>query len=213
LLARLRGIDGVQGVVEIGADPGLTLPRVLSGYPRGLAAGLVSCAQLATVPALGRCPTGAAFAAFPAVHAEGRNLAGYTWPAVDRPARPPDRLRLYSIEVATNGSVPTIERARTMLENAYPAVAGTPSTFAETTATWQSAFHAYAQLADVVILVSLPIAGCTLAAGIAAGLVGRQRPFSLLRLAGAPLAASLGVIAATMPLLRRITGPQVARNE
>ena len=121
-----------------------------------------------------------------------------------------------------------------------------------------------------MILVSLPIAGCTLAAGIAAGLADRKRPFSLLRLTGARLATlrrvvalegavpllsvaavalgagfagaamyaseaqqhpmvapgagyyllvaggiivSLGIIAATFPLLARITGPEVARNE
>jgi hypothetical protein len=120
--------------------------------------------------------------------------------------------------------------------------------------TWNS-------LANVVILVSLPIAGCTLAAGIAAGLADRKRPFSLLRLTGAPLATlrrvvalegavpllavaavalyaaeaqqhpmtapgaayylltaggilvSLGIIAATFPLLARITGPEVTRND
>ena len=128
----------------------------------------------------------------------------------------------------------------------------------------------YQQLANVVILVSLPIAGCTLAAGIAAGLADRKRPFSMLRLTGARLATlrrvvalegavpllfvaavaigtgfagaamfaseaqqhpmvapgaayyllvvagivvSLGIIAATFPLLARITGPEVARNE
>ena len=121
-----------------------------------------------------------------------------------------------------------------------------------------------------MILVSLLIAGCTLAAGIAAGLADRKRPFSLLRLTGARLAtlrrvvaleaaipllavaavaigagfgaaamftseaqqhpmvapgaayylitaggilAALGIIAATFPLLARITGPEVARNE
>jgi len=128
----------------------------------------------------------------------------------------------------------------------------------------------YQQLANTVILVSLPIAGCTLAAGIAAGLADRKRPFSMLRLTGArlgmlrrvvalesavPLLAvaavaigtgfgatamyasremqhpmvapgaayylltaggilvALGIIAATFPLLARITGPEVARNE
>jgi hypothetical protein len=122
----------------------------------------------------------------------------------------------------------------------------------------------------VVILASLAIAGCTLAAAVAAGLADRKRPFSLLRLTGARLgmlrrvvalesavpllavavvsigagfgasamfasvqlqhslvapgaayyllivagiAASLGIIAATFPLLRRITGPETARNE
>jgi predicted lysophospholipase L1 biosynthesis ABC-type transport system permease subunit len=177
---------------------------------------------------------------------------------------------LYGIYVATNGSVPAVEQARTVLENTYPTVAGTPSTFAETTTSQQSVYNDYQQLADVVILVSLPIAGCTLAASVAAGLADRKRPFSLLQLTGAPLAvlrrvvvlesavpllavaavsigtgfaasamfttvqlqhtlvapqgayylltaagiaASLAIIAATFPLLRRITGPEVARNE
>jgi hypothetical protein len=62
LLARLRGIDGVDAVVVVRADPGLTVPGAAAG-PRGIRgrdqAGLVSCAQLANVPALGRCPAGA----------------------------------------------------------------------------------------------------------------------------------------------------------
>ena len=130
--------------------------------------------------------------------------------------------------------------------------------------------NTYQQLADVIILASLPIAGCTLATSIAGGLADRKRPFSMLRLTGARLvtlrwvvalesavpllavavvaigagfgaaamyasaemkqslvgpgpeyylitvagvAVSLGIIAATFPLLRRITGPEVARNE
>jgi predicted lysophospholipase L1 biosynthesis ABC-type transport system permease subunit len=181
-----------------------------------------------------------------------------------------DSLALYSINVATNGSVQAIERVRTVLENAYPTVHSMPSTYAESTTTQQAVFNDYAQLAGVVILVSLPIAGCTLAASVAGGLADRKRPFSLLRLTGAPLgmlrqvvalesavpllfvaalaiaagfaasamftvvqlqralvgpdvayyvltaagvAASLGIITATFPLLRRITGPEVARNE
>jgi hypothetical protein len=61
----------------------------------------------------------------------------------------------------------------------------------------------YQQLANVVILVSLPIAGCTLAAGIAAGLADRKRPFSLLRLTGARLATLRRVVAleGAVPLL------------
>ncbi len=89
--------------------------------------------------------------------------------------------------VATNGSVPTAERARTLLEAAYPSDNGA-ATFAEasTQASWRD--NMYRQLADIVILVSLPIAGCTLAASIAAGLADRKHLFSLLRLTGARLA-------------------------
>ena len=270
VLARLRGIRGVQGIVEVRTDPGLTLPTALARYPKGFMAGLVSCTQLVSAPALGRCPAGTAAVAFPVVLGSGRNLAGYTWPAADVSARQPGSPGLYSLYVTTNGSVPAVEQARTVLENAYPAVHGTPSTFAETTVSKQAVFNDYAQLADVVILISLPIAGCTLAASVAGGLTDRKRPFSLLRLTGAPLAllrrvvalesavpllavaavsigagfaasamfttvqlqhalvapegayylftaagiaASLGIVAATFPLLRRITGPETARNE
>jgi predicted lysophospholipase L1 biosynthesis ABC-type transport system permease subunit len=135
--------------------------------------------------------------------------------------------------------------------------------FANTLRGWQ-------QLADVVIIASLAIAGCSLAVAVVGGLTERKRPFSLLRLSGAPiqvlrrvvaletaapmvtvavtaigtgflaaqlflkaqmgytlsapgpafwaivatgLAACLGIIASTLPLLERITGPETARSE
>ena len=55
----------------------------------------------------------------------------------------------------------------------------------------------------MVILISLPIAGCTLPAGIAAGLADRKRPFSLLRLTGARLGTLRQVVAleGAVPLL------------
>src|SRR5262249_22026847 len=73
----------------------------------------------------------------------------------------------------------------------------------ELSAQSNSTNNAYQQLADVIILVSLPIAGCTLAAGIAAGLADRRRPFSLLRLTGARLGMLRHVIAleSAVPLL------------
>jgi cell division protein FtsX len=282
LAAKLRGIPGVQGVVVVRADPKLTLPGTFhnlgtfpSGPPIPIPAGVVSCAQLATVPALGRCPAGATAAAFPADGfdgpLDGTTSAGITWPAVNVPAARLDRLPVDAINVGTNGSVAAVEQARTVLENA-PAYAapGGPSTLGDLVRQDNSANNAYQQLANTVILVSLPIAGCTLAAAIAAGLADRKRPFSLLRLTGARLATlrrvvalesavpllavaavaigtgfaaaaeyasvaqhypmvapgvayylitaggilvSLGIIAATFPLLKRITGPEVARNE
>jgi predicted lysophospholipase L1 biosynthesis ABC-type transport system permease subunit len=172
--------------------------------------------------------------------------------------------------VATNGSDAAIEQARTVLENAYPAGAGLPQTLGEQNTADNSAYNAYQQLADVVILTSLVIAGCTLATSVTGGLADRKRPFSLLRLTGARLgmlrrvivlesavpllavaavaigtgfgasamyatmemtqslvspsavyyvltvagiALALGVILATFPLLRRITGPETARSE
>jgi hypothetical protein len=227
---------------------------------------------------LGRCPAGAAVAAFPADGFGGPlyfvDATGITWPAAGVQASRLDSRPVDGIDVATNGTVPPVERARTVLENerAYAPYLGdgVPSTVGELKALSNPTNSGYQQLANTVILVSLPIAGCTLAAGIAAGLADRKRPFSLLRLTGAPLAmlrrvvalesavpllavaavaigtgfgaaamyaslemqhpmvppgaayylltgggivAALGIIAATFPLLARITGPEVARNE
>ena len=125
MLLRLRHIPGVQGVVEFRVAPGLTItnPQLqIQGFP----AAVVSCAQLASDPGLGRCPAGAAAAKVPASLTDigGGNLADFTWPAADVPARRLDSLPLASLDVATNGSQPAIEQARTVLENAYPTGTG-----------------------------------------------------------------------------------------
>ena len=102
LAAQLRGIPGVQGVVVVRAVPKLTIPGTfhdLGTFPGGsspVPAGVVSCAQLATVPALGRCPAGATAAAFPEDGfdgpLDGTTSAGITWPAVNVPAMRLDSL-------------------------------------------------------------------------------------------------------------------------
>jgi FtsX-like permease family protein len=282
LTARLRGIPGVQGVLVVRAVPRLTISAAFHGLganfgspPVPVPAGVVSCAQLATVPALGRCPAGTTTAAFPSDGFNGplfgRDATRITWPAANVPLARLDTLGVDAINVATDGTTPAVEQARTLLENAptYPAVT-TPATIGDIVAQDNSTNSDYQQLANVVILVSLPIAGCTLAAGIAAGLADRKRSFSMLRLTGARLATlrrvvalegavpllfvaavaigtgfgaaamyaseaqqhpmvapgaayylltaagivvSLGIIAATFPLLARITGPEAARNQ
>ena len=272
-------------MITVRADGKSTLPRALlggsvAGFPSAfqetgpVPAGLVSCAQLARVSGLGRCPAGAAAVSFPKfldAAPPGKSLERITWPAADVPASQLRGLGVDSIDIATDGSQSAVEQARTELENAnaYPSFS-TPLTLGEVTAELTRTNNAYQQLAEVVILASLPIAGCTLATAVAAGLADRKRPFSLLRLTGARLAmlrrvvalegavpllavaavsigvgfgaaamfaslqlrhplvapgaayyllaaagiaASLGIIAATFPLLRRITGPEVARNE
>jgi hypothetical protein len=285
LLARLSRIHGVESVIAVRADGGSTLPRALlggsvAGFPSAfqetgpVPAGVVSCSQLALVSGLGRCPAGAAAVSFPEfldAAPPGKSLKRITWPAAGVPARRLGGLGLDSIDIATDGSQSAVEQARTALENAsaYPSL-GTPLTLGEVTANLTAISNSHQQLVDVVILASLAIAGCTLAAGVAAGLADRKRPFSLLRLTGARLAllcrvvalesavpllavaaisigvgfgacamfasvqlqhplvapgaayylltaagiaASLGIIAATFPLVRRITGPETARNE
>jgi hypothetical protein len=139
----LQGIHGVQGVVVVRADPRLTVPGSLLGTgplaPQGpIPAGVVSCAQLAAVAALGRCPAGAAAAAFPeggfgpGGPLFGRNSTGITWPAANVSASRLVTLGVDGINVGTDGTTSAVEQARTLLENAhaYPG-AGTPFTIGD----------------------------------------------------------------------------------
>jgi hypothetical protein len=178
-----------------------------------------------------------------------------------------------SIYINTDGSQAAIERVRTALEDWLPrdsGYIGPPSTISEISPDAQQQLTGYQRLAALAIIASIPLAACSLAVSVAAGLTDRKRPFSLLRLAGTPLrvlrsvvaleaavplllvsalsisaglaaadlflhaqlseslqppgggyltavaaalALSLGIIAATLPLLERMTGPEVARNE
>jgi hypothetical protein len=273
-LDRVSSVPGVTGVATIHiASDGVTFRR--NGQNIGPLPDVVSCAALAGVPALGHCPQGAdAVTIDPnyggaVVERSGTTMADTTWPVAQLSSAQVQRLPLDSIVVGTNGSAAAVEQARTILDNSYN------QTFAaQTLSEYQSnssqKLNSYKQLANVIILTSLPIAGCSLAVSVAGGLAERKRPFSLLRLAGTPLGllrrvitleaagpliisavvsagagllaaqlflraqlyetlqppsveyyviilaglvASLAVIASTLPLLRRMTGPETARNE
>jgi len=189
------------------------------------------------------------------------------WPTAGMPVSQLDGLPASGLLVGTDGSTTAIETVRTMVETAFPFRAA-PDTAFETQQ--EQVLAAWQQLAEVVILASLPIAGCSLAVSVVAGLSDRRRPFSLLRLAGTPvsllrrvvafesavpllvvavisaglgmlvaelfahselglnlvppgpeyygyvaggLVLSLAIIAATLPLLNRLTGPESARSE
>jgi hypothetical protein len=263
-MSQLTSITGVSGVAAIHAEPNA---RSTLGPPRFL----VSCAQLTGIRALGHCPHGAATVTIVLDFSGGligkSSMADVTWPAAGLSTAQLQSLPLDTIVIGTNGSAAAVEQARTVLDLAYRQ-AFPPQTLSELHT--DPKVNSYQQLANVVILTSLPIAGCALAVSIAGGVAERKRPFSLLRLTGAPISmlrrvvgleaaapllitavvsigaglltahlflraqlaetlqppgvqyylvviagllASLGIMASTLPLLKRITGPDVARNE
>nr|WP_205862692.1 FtsX-like permease family protein [Planosporangium thailandense] len=269
LRARLRAIPGVQGLAVVYAAPNdLPPPPGTPWTPPGL----VSCAALAGHPDFGRCAPGAEVASVfidLTFRPEWMPVDG-TWPTAHVPLDQLSRLPIASLVVGTDGSTSALERARTVLVDAYPREPFFASTEAEWQADTASTLNQWKQLANVVILVSLVIAGSSLAVSVVGGLTDRKRPFSLLRLTGAPLAmlrrvvaletavpllaaavvaiatgflgahlflvaqmryslhapgaayylivlcglaACLGIVGSTFPLLRRITGPETARNE
>jgi hypothetical protein len=268
--SRLTSIPGVTGVAVI-REKQMPFPSGRRGPVQPIET-VVSCAELAGTPALGHCPPGADTVTIRPDFGGGTDrpsMADITWAAADVSSAQLQRLPIDTIVVGTDGSAAAVERARTVLDLAYHR-AFPPQTISEIQSDNSKLLDSYRQLANVVILASLPIAGCALAVSIAGGLAERKRPFSLLRLTGAPLrmlrrvvsleaaapllvtavvsigagllsaqlflraqlretlqppglafylvvvaglVAALAIIASTLPLLNRTTGPEVARND
>ncbi len=268
LVGQLTSIQGVRAVTVIRSDP-----RLVQGPGPGT--GLISCAQLAQMPTLGRCAPGVAVASIPHGFNSGSGVAAHptgaasTWPDAHIPADQLDQLPAQDLYIDSGGNSATLEQARTTIEVGFPN-SNIPSTVGDISPGNAQLLASWQQLADVVIIASLVIAACSLAVSVASGLVERKRPFSLLRLTGTPLGVlrrvvaleaaapltaiavlsaatgllaaqlflrsqlsetlqppglhyylivaaglvvALGIIAATLPLLEHITGPEAARNE
>ncbi len=267
VLAELHATPGVRGVAVVHQVP----PGQRGNW--GGPAGLVPCAQLANTPAIGTCAPGATVASIGYFLS---NLLGHNahasstaWPSANVSAADVATLPVDAVVVATDGSAGSLERARTTLERAFP-FQEQPLGVESLDPSNERLLTMIQDMTDVIIVASLIIAACSLAVNIVAGLGERRRPFSLLRLTGAPtkllhrvvalesalplllvaavsivvglvsaglylhsqvdiafrtpgieywatvlagLAASLAIIASTFPLLNRMTGPEVARND
>lgn len=275
--AGLASIPGVRSVTLVHANPVDTPPPLeVNGTQnptyRWWWPGVITCAELDRLAEFGSCPAGAQVAAVAddLIGERAWDLTNdhYVWADAHMDPAQVDRQPIRSVVVNT-ASRAAFEQARTMLINAFP-TARFPSSVAEWESDSARLMVQFQQLANVVMLASLPIAGCSLAVSVAGGLSDRKRPFSMLRLTGvrlrtlrrvvaletvvpllavaavatgmgflaahlflraqlgytlrppdasfylmvaAGLAASLGIVASTLPLLHRITGPETARND
>ncbi|HZZ95749.1 MAG TPA: FtsX-like permease family protein, partial [Jatrophihabitantaceae bacterium] len=154
LVGKVRAIPGVRGVAVIHTQPATPL--------HAFAPGVVSCADLAAVPYLGSCPHGASAVKIEPNLSGEASQAGVVWPSVAISPAQLATLRVQDLVVRTDGSSAAIERARTVLELAVPD-RFSPNTIGEFRAQGSRLIDQYQQLANVVILTSLPIAGCSLA--------------------------------------------------
>ncbi|MER7701744.1 FtsX-like permease family protein [Kitasatospora sp. NPDC097605] len=267
VLAELRAVPGFQGLAVVHANPD-GLARDASAPGDWAAPVLALCSDLAQIPVVGHCASGAEVAAVePYGFLSLESQQSTEWPTAPITAEAATRLPVQSLYVTTDGSTAAMERVRVLLSRSFP------DQHARMVEDWgseqQQMLAGWRQLADVVLLTTLPIAGCSLAVSVVAGLSDRRRPFAMLRLTGAPLgllrwvialesalpllvvaavatgtgfgaaamflksqmsydlvspgavyfslvllglAVSLGIIASTLPLLKRITGPEAARN-
>lgn len=203
LLDTLTSTPGVRAVAEIHVDPSAP-----SGPNTGPPLGLISCAELARVPVLGRCAPGAEVASVawdgPAggITSTGRTPAAAFLPSAAVTDSSLAALPVAALDVSTDGSSRAIETARTAIEATFP-YSGAPVTLGDISVDNAHLIAGWRQLADVAIVASLVIAACSMAVCAASSLIERKRPFSLLRLTGAPLSVLRRVVAleAGMPLL------------
>jgi hypothetical protein len=261
VLAELRAIPGVRTATLVHANP-------VTGNNND--PGVIACTDIPK--AYGRCADGATVAEVPTelIPFNGSASPRTIWPASAVSLGDLQRLPAVSIVVGTDGSAAAMERSRTVLEAAFPTFWVAPNVPGDFEADFANQLRGWKQLANVIIVASLALAGCSLAVSVVGGLSERKRPFSLLRLSGAPvrvlrrvvalesavpmlavavvaigmgflaaqlflkaqmdytltapgagfyaivvagLVACLGIIAATLPLLERITGPETARSE
>lgn len=271
LTADLVATPGVRGATVLHLNPAVNPDLRLRGDARP--DGVATCGQLATTPVIGRCGPGAETVEirtwFVGGFGQQFKVDKQVWHPSSLTPSQVEALPVRAIVVQTDGSTAAIEAARTTIELAAPDWP-IPETLSSIDASNSRQLQGYRHLASVIILLSLPIAGASLAVAVVGGLGERKRPFALLRLTGMPLAtlrrvvvwetavpllvtaglsvgvgflaahlflrtqleetlrspgpayyavvagalvAALGIIASTMPLLRRITGPETARND
>jgi cell division protein FtsX len=201
LLSELRGLEGVRLVVPVSSPEGSLADEGADGLVAaadwrrlgvyGSATGIggpVAADAVVTVPTddllLGRL----------------EEKAG--WPAAAPPAGGLAGRPLQALLVTTDGREQSIERVRTTLQVRLPGEAPAISA-GQLSAGGHQLVEILQRMVTVGIILSLAIAGCSLAVSVAGGLIERKRPFSLLRLAGMPLShlRRVVVLEAAVPLV------------
>lgn len=188
-LASLEKVKGVEEVLPFYAPPpGMVSESGPTTGPNRELKGLLSAEDLRKYPVLGSSTVDGAVVAVPLDPAlSGFSFRGERRDPVPIHATKLTSLPLEAVVVTTDGTRGAVERVRTSVENRLSFVPSKIGTVGELNAENMKFIGLMQKLAFFGIIVSLLIAGCSLAVSVAGGLVERKRPFSLLRVAGMPL--------------------------
>jgi hypothetical protein len=177
LLASLARIHGVGRVIDlrVSGTAAAGRPPVLVARCAGLrAAHLATCRDPAATVAID-----------PRLDTKLLEVGPGTPPASPVPATALGTLPIAAILVTTDDRRSTVEAVRTALDPVAGATSGsTPLTTADVNADARRQATELTRLGNAGLLVTLLIAGLSLAVSVAGGLLDRGRPFALLRLAG-----------------------------
>lgn len=168
---------------------------------------VVGCAALAQLPALGQCRPGASAVAADTSWLTSDNPRDSTKPIVTaaspRVSADFSKLDLNAVLVQTADPT-TLELVRTYLATHTPtSLSGlAPKTFGEEVAVRATVSTVIDRVMNGAVLLTLLVAGASLAVAVGGGLVERKRPFTLLRLSGTSPSVLYRVVAleALLPL-------------
>lgn len=221
--ALLRGLDAIQGasVVPIYAPPQTAAQSQAAAPPdkggpppapggdgsQPEATSVVGCAAIARIQALGTCAPGQTAVRVDAFSLTIDNPVDSTKPIVTASSRSASAdfsaLDLETVLVKVE-SAATLERVRTYLATHTPTTLSglAPRTFGEEVTARAKVSTVVDRMMNAAILLTLLVAGASLAVAVGGGLVERKRPFTLLRLSGTSPKVLYRVVAleAVLPL-------------
>jgi len=169
---------------------------------------VISCQGLGQLAVLGRCARGRQVIKVNTLNlilSDNPYFSSQPIASASNPSAAGDLSRLYLQAVLIRVNSPgTLERVRTFLVTHTPlSGSGTaPRTFGEAVQARQSVASTVQRLIDVAVVLTLVVAGCSLAVAVGGSLVERKRPFTLLRVTGTPTSALYRVVflEAVLPL-------------
>jgi hypothetical protein len=178
-----------------------------SPKPEGFAGAVMSCAGLRELAVLGQCAPGRTAVEVQAGSLFGDNPRYSTQPIASpsSPAAPASFSHLYlqALLVKVSSSA-TLERVRTYLvTHVTESASGTaPRTFGEAVQARAAVADTVQRLIYIAVVLTLIVAGCSLAVTVGGSVVERKRPFTLLRLTGTQSATLYRVVLleAVLPL-------------
>ncbi|MFC4114173.1 ABC transporter permease [Nonomuraea zeae] len=174
-------VEVFVGQQPIGRLAPLVTPGTVTIHVHGYGIGVVSCAELSRV-VVASCPLPASVL----VRGMGTNATiGVMSGEFTESVPGADRLMVRAIYIPTDGTVAAEERVRTRAALLLPrAILNTQRDTVLQESRLQAELSTYAGLATWFVVL---VAGCSLTAGVVAGLIERRRPFALLRASGVRL--------------------------
>ena len=202
------GQGGGQGSQGGGNGPGGNGNGNVIQEGNGPGNGIISCAGLRELAVLGQCAPGRTEVSVPAGNLFDDNPQFSTQPiaSASSPAVSPNVSGLYLQAVLVKAdSAATLEKVRTYLDtHSALSQSGTAArTFGEAVQSRAIIADTVERLIYTAVVLTLIVAGCSLAVSVGGSLVERKRPFTLLRVTGTQVATLYRVVLleAMLPLI------------